>query len=129
MYLSEYSEVTYLEDLNVVLVKWKKFCCNDDYRKPLLYALDILINHNNCNYVVDTRDGFENEQADTQWLLNVFLPQTTKTTCKAIFFIIDEDNKLKEHLEEQSFELKKLFDVYYCFGLDEVKSILLEKYN
>ena len=127
MYSSEFSEVTYLEDLNVVFVKWKKFCSNDDYRKPLLYALDILVNNKNCNYVADTRDGFENEPADTKWLLDVFLQQTKKTTCKAIFFIIDNDNKLKEHLEEQSFELKKLFDVYYCFGLDEVKSIISEK--
>jgi len=45
-------------------------------------------NHNDCQYVADTRDGFENEQADTQWL----------------------------------------FDVHYCFKLDEVKSIL-NKYH
>jgi len=35
MYQSEFSDVTYLEDLNVVFVKWKKFCRLDDYRKPL----------------------------------------------------------------------------------------------
>ena len=124
MYKSEFSDVSYLEDLNVVLVKWKKFCRQDDYRNPLLYALDIMKNHNNCHYVADTRDGFENDQADTQWLFDVFFPQTALTTCKAIFFIIDDDNKLKEELEGQSAELKKKFDVYYCFGLDEIESIL-----
>lgn len=41
-----------------------------------------------------------------------------------IFFIIDKDNRLKEELECQSVELEKLFKVYYCFGLDEVKSLL-----
>ena len=88
MYKSEFSEVSYLEDLNVVFVKWKKFCRQDDYRNPLLYALDIMKNHNNCHYVADTRDGFENEPADIQWVSDVFIMQAALTTCKAIFFII-----------------------------------------
>ena len=124
MYRSEFIDVTYLEDLNVVFVKWKKFCRQDDYRKPLLYATEIMRSHANCHYVVDTRDGFENEDADTQWVFNVFLPQTAQTTCKAIFFIIDNDNLLKEELEGQSVELRKRFDVHYCFGLDDVKRII-----
>ena len=93
-------------------------------RIPAHSSLDIMKNNNGCHYVADTRDGFENEQADTQWLFDVFFPQTALTTCKAFFFIIDNDNKLKEELEGQSVELRRLFDVHYCFGLDEVKSIL-----
>jgi len=34
------------------------------------------------------------------------------------------DNNRKEELEGQSVELKKKFDVHYCLGLDEVKSVL-----
>ena len=124
MYQSEFSDVTYLEDLNVVFVKWKKFCCQDDYRKPLLYALDMLRNHANCQYVADTKDGFENEADDTQWIFDFFLPQVALTDCKAIFFIIDKDNKLKKELEGQSVELRKKFDVHYCFGFDDIKLIL-----
>ena len=129
MYHSEYSDVTYLEDLNVVFVKWKKFCRQDDYRKPLLCAIEIMKNHVNCHYVADTRNGFENEDDDTQWVFDVFLPQTAQTTCKAIFFIIDNDNLLKEELEGQSVELKKKFDVHYCFGLDDVKNIIEARYR
>ena len=124
MYRSEYCDVEYLEDLNVVFVKWKKFCRQDNYRNPLLYAIDIMRTHSGCNYVADTRDGFENEQADTQWVFDVFLPQTASTTCKAVFFIIDNVNNLKEELEGQSIELRKMFDVHYCFGLAEVKTVL-----
>ena len=124
MYHSEFSDVSYLEDLNVVFVKWKKFCRGEDYRNPLLYALDIMKTHNNCNYVADTRNGFENEPTDTNWLFDVFLPETALTSCKSLFFIIDGDNTLKEELEGQSVEIKKFFDVHYCFGLDEVKFIL-----
>lgn len=124
MYRSEFSDVTYLEDLNIVFIKWKKFCRQEDYRKPLLYALEIMKSHINCHYAADTRDGFENEDADTQWLLDVFLPQTAQTTCKVIFFIVNNDDRLKEELERQSVELRKQFDVHYCYGLEDVKNIL-----
>jgi hypothetical protein len=129
MYHSSFSDVSYLEDLNVVFVKWKKFCRLDDYRNPLLYALDIMKAHDNCHYVADTRNGFENEPADTRWVFDVFLKQAALTTCKAIFFIIDNDNKLKEELEGQSVELRKCFNVHYCFGLDDVKKILETDYK
>jgi hypothetical protein len=124
MYHSEFCDVTYLEELNVVFVKWKTFCRQDDYRNPLLYALEIMKNHNGCHYVADTRDGFENEEPDTQWVFDVFLTQTAKTTCRAIFFIINSDNKLKEELEGQAIMLRQKFDIHYCFALEEVKSIL-----
>ncbi|MCL1901161.1 MAG: hypothetical protein FWG51_02050 [Firmicutes bacterium] len=124
MYKSEFSEVSYLEDLNVVFVKWKKFCKNDDYRKPLLYALEIMKNHKECHYVADTRNGFENEAADTQWVFNVFLKSAAKTDCKKIFFIINRNNVLKEELEVQAAELEKFFEVHYCFDISEVKNIL-----
>ena len=124
MYRSEFCDVDYNEELNIVFVTWKKFCCKDDKRNPLLYALEIMKKNDGCQYVADTRNGFEDETADTQWLFDVFLPEAAKTSCKMIFFIIDKNNSLKEELEGQAAELKKLFDVYYCYGLDEVKNIL-----
>jgi len=129
MYRSEFCDVEYNEELNIVLTTWKKFCCKDDYRNPLLYALEIMRKNDGCQYVADTRTGFENELADTEWLFNDFLPKAAETSCKMIFFIIDKNNKLKEELESQSATLEKLFDVYYCFGLDEVESILKQKRN
>ena len=124
MYRSEFCDVDYNKEMNIVLVTWKKFCHQDDYRNPLLHALEIMKENDGCQYVADTRCGFENEKADTQWLFDVFLSQAAKTSCKMIFFIISKDNKLKEELEGQSVELKKLFDVYYCFNLNDVKTIL-----
>jgi prophage antirepressor-like protein len=123
-YRTEFSDVTYLNDLNVVFVTWKKFCQKDDYRTPLLYALEIMRNHKDCHYVADTRDGFENEPDDTKWLFDVFLPEAAKTDCKKIFFIVDETNALKSELEGQATELTRFFDVHYCFNLDDVKAIL-----
>jgi len=103
---------------------WKKFCCGDDYRKPLLCALDIMRTHEGCQYVADTRQGFENDPADTAWVFDYFLPQAAQTDCKAIVFIIDHNNALKEELEGQATELRKHFAVHYCFGLDEAAAFL-----
>ncbi len=33
MYKTKYCEVHYEEDYNVVFVKWKEYCCFDDYSK------------------------------------------------------------------------------------------------
>ncbi len=124
MFQSEFCNVNYLPDINVVFVEWKEFCCDKDYREPLLHAIDIMKTHANCHYVADTRNGFENEEADTQWVFNEFIPLAASAGCKYIFFIIQPDNRLKEELEGQSVELKKHFEVIACYGLDEVKEIL-----
>lgn len=124
MYKTEFAEVSYNSDLNVVFVKWKKFCKGNDYRKPLLFAIDIMKKYINCNYVADTTDGFENDDEDTQWVFKEFIPQVSATTCKIIFFIIRPDNNLKAELEGQSVELKKYFRVCACYDFNEIKKIL-----
>ena len=126
MHPSEYCDVNYDEINNVVFVKWKKFCCDEDYRKQLQYAIDIIKTHEDCHYVADTRDGFENEPEDTKWIFETFLPEAKEAGCKYVFFIIDQDNSLKEELEGQSSELSKAFTVRYCYGMDEVSDMLKE---
>ena len=71
MYLSEYCDVNYEETYNVVFVKWKKFCCKGNYRKPLKHALEVIKQYK-CNYVADTRTGFENIPEDTKWVAEYF---------------------------------------------------------
>ena len=43
------------------LVHWKKYCelyCElEQYREPLMKALQVINAHRGCNYVADTRDG------------------------------------------------------------------------
>lgn len=125
-YYSPCCDVEYLSRQNVVFVTWKQFCAGDAYRNPLRRALEILQNNPHCQYVADTRSGFENEAADTQWLFDFFLPTAAATDCHSIFFIIDQTNSLKEELEGQSAELRKLFRVHFCYSLQDVERILSE---
>ena len=120
MYKSEYCEVAYVENYNVVLVKWKKICCNQDYRKPLEHALDIIREHEGCDYVADTRNGFENIPEDTQWVAEYFMPTAVENGCKCIYFIIDENNSLKEELEGQARDSSDKIEFRYVYSLEEI---------
>ena len=119
MYLSEYCDVKYEEKYNVVFVIWKKFCCKDDYRKPLEYALEI-IKQRKCDYVADTRTGFENIPEDTEWVADYFMPKAVEYGCKCIYFIIDKNNFLKEELEGQASDSSDIIEFKYIYQLDEI---------
>ncbi len=119
MYLSEYCDVEYLAKKNVAFVKWKKFCSFDDYRKPLLYALEIIKEHK-CDYVADTREGFENIAEDTKWVADFFMPKAAEYGCKCIWFVIDKENSLKAELEGQQSDSADIISFKYIYSLDEI---------
>ena len=119
MYSSEYCDVNYNEKHNVVFVKWKKFCCNEDYRNPLMCALNI-INEHKCDYVADTRTGFENIPEDTKWVADYFMPKAVEYGCRCIYFIIDGNNSLKEELEGQASDSSDLIEFRYIYSLEEI---------
>lgn len=119
MYSSEYCDVVYEEKYNVAFVKWKKFCCKDNYRNPLKYALEIIRDHK-CNYAADTRTGFENIAEDTKWVADYFMPKAAEYGCKCIYFIIDKNNSLKEELDGQEADSSDLMQFKYIYGLEEL---------
>ena len=127
MYNSDFCDVHYDEQCNIAFVKWKSFCCGEDYRNPLREAIKIMSEHPDCHYVADTRDGFENEDADTKWVFDVFAKEAYAAGCRYIIFIIDKDESLKDELEGQSVELRKYFTVKAFYGMDEVSRFLGEE--
>ncbi len=120
VYLSKHCDVFYVEDKNVVLVHWKKYCELDQYRTPLLYALEVIRSHPGCNYAADTRDGFEDNPLDTKWVAEFFMPKAKEYGCKIIYFIIDKDNQLKEELEGQEKDSSDLLEFRYIYGMDQI---------
>ena len=122
MYISEYCEVGYQEKYNVVLVKWKKFCCKQDYRKPLEYALNIIKNNENIKDLTVTRSGFENITEDTQWVAEYFMPTAVEYGCKHIYFIIDKSNSLKKELEGQERNSSDKIEFRYIYSLEEIEN-------
>ena len=120
IYLAESCDVFYVEEKNVVLVHWKKYCELEEYRTPLEQALKVIKEHEGCNYVADTRDGFEDNPLDTKWVAEYFMPKAKEYGCRIIYFIIDENNSLKEELGGQEKDSSSLLKFEYIYSLDEV---------
>ena len=109
---SEFCNVKYIEEDNVVLLTWKKFCSYDNYRNPVIFAVD-LMKETGCNkFVCDARNGFEDEKDDVEWGFNVFLPSLAKTSCKKIVFIMEKVNEIEEEMDMWTKEFSKYFEVY-----------------
>ncbi len=111
MFDNEYCNVTYVEESRAVLLTWKKFSSFDNYRKPTLYALDLLRKHKNSNFVVDARNGFEDEKEDVEWAFRELLPNMAKTDCKHVIFIMNEVNEIETEMDMWSMEMSKYFIV------------------
>jgi hypothetical protein len=108
---SEFSNVKYIKEDNIVFLTWKKFCCYDDYRKPALFALDLLKQYHNSNFVVDARNGFEDIKDDVEWGFTILLPEMSKTDCKYVIFILNKVNGIEEEMDMWTNEFKKYFSV------------------
>ena len=120
IYLSDQADVFYIASKNVVLVRWKNYCELERYREPLVKALDVIKIHEGCEYVADTRDGFEDNPLDTKWVADYFMPKAKEYGCSTIYFIIDKENSLKEELEGQEKDSSSILEFRYIYGIDEI---------
>jgi len=115
---SEFSNVKYMAEDNIVLLTWKKFCCYDDYRNPTIFALESLKKYSNSNFVVD-------EKGDIEWGFSVLLPAMSNTDCKNVVFIMNKSNEIEEEMDMWTKEFMKYFTVtkVKCYE-DAVKMLL-----
>jgi hypothetical protein len=116
---SEFSNVKYMTDDNIVLLTWKKFCCYDDYRNPTTFALELLKKYPNSNFVVDARNGFEDEKDDVEWGFSVLLPAMSSADCKNVVFIMNEVNEIEEEMDMWTKEFMKYFTVKKVTSYEE----------
>jgi hypothetical protein len=116
---SEYCNVKYIKKDHIIFLTWKKFCCFDDYRKPALFALDLLQQYPGSNFIVDARNGFEDAKEDVEWGFNVLLPNMSKTDCKYVIFIMNEVNEIEEEMDMWTKEFMKYFTVKKATSYEE----------
>lgn len=125
---SEFSNVKYMTNDNIVLLTWKKFCCYDDYRNPTTFALELLKKYPNSNFVVDARNGFEDEKDDVEWGFSVLLPAMSSAGCKNVVFIMNEVNEIEEEMDMWTKEFMKYFTVKKVTSYEEaVNQITMSK--
>ena len=119
IYKSENADVIYYKEKNVVLVIWNSYCELEVYRNILINALNVIKEHK-CNYVADTRNGFEDNPRDTIWVRDVFMPKAKEYGCKTIYFIIGRDNSLSKELKGQENNSKDILEFKYVYSFDEI---------
>jgi len=111
MYNTRYCKVLYVEKRNAIFCQWKQFCSGDDYRLALQHGASLVHEKQPSLWITDTTDGFQNEVADTEWLLEKFTPQLIKSSVKKLVFIIKEDSPLYSEIEKQVDFLEQFFEV------------------
>lgn len=124
MFDNEFCKVKYLEQENAVYLAWKKFSCGDNYRKPTVYALNLLKEHKKSNFIIDARNGFEDEKEDVEWGFNELLPAMGRTTCKKCIIIMNVINDIESEMDMWTMELSKYFEVSRTTTFEEALAIL-----
>ena len=110
VFSSNYADVRLWK--NRVLLIWKKEAKFDNYRKPTTAALELLREYG-CDFVIDARNGFEDEKEDVEWGFSFLLPEMAKTGCRRVWFIMNKVNELEigEEMDMWTSEFKKYFEV------------------
>lgn len=108
---SEFCNVRYMENDNVVFLTWKKFAQGDNYRRPTLFALNLLKQYPHSNFVVDARNGFEDDKEDVEWGFTELLPNMATSGCKFVVFIMQNAPDIEEEMDMWTREFGKYFAV------------------
>ncbi|WP_040195529.1 hypothetical protein [Candidatus Soleaferrea massiliensis] len=124
IYDSEFCHVEYIKHDNVVFLTWKKFCCFDDYRAPALFASKLLYENPGSHFVIDARNGFEDEKEDVAWGFQVLLPDMAQSSCKTCVFILNEVPTIEDEIDLWSAEFQKYFQVEKVRSYDEAIDVL-----
>lgn len=116
---SQFCNVKYIQEHNIVLLTWKEFASLDNYRKSTTFACDLLHKHKGSNFVVDARNGFEDDERDVKWGFSKLLPSMGKTECKIVCFIMDTLNEIEDEMDMCTKEFRKYFTVIKVTSYEE----------
>ena len=124
MFDSEYCNVKYMIEDKVVLLTWKKFSGGENYRNPVKYSLEIFDSNKLSDFVVDVRNGFEDEKTDVDWVITEFLPKMADTSCKKVVFIMEVVNDIEGEMDMWTKEFSRYFRVFRAMSYKEALELL-----
>ena len=120
MFDSEFASVYFIEKDNVVFHLWKKEAHFDDYRKPVMAALELIKEHQSIIFVVDARNGFEDTPEDVEWGFEYFLPELKKAGVRYWGFITEKDCAIEGEIDLWTREIKKNFKLRIAQSYSEI---------
>lgn len=120
MYNNEYAKVEYNKEDNVVFHTWKKEAHYDDYREAVMASLELLRANKDSIFIVDARNGFEDNKEDVEWGFKYFLPELKETGCKVWGFILPKTSGIEGEIDLWTKEIEKNFRVIRAESYDEI---------
>jgi len=120
MYNTQYCKVEYIKEQNAIFCQLKQFCKGDDYRNPFRYGAELIEKYKPTTWITDTTHGFENEEADTVWLLEEFVPKMMQSSIEKIIFIIKNNSPLMVEILGQKEALDVFFEVQLVESLENI---------
>lgn len=124
---SPFCKVEFCEEEQAVRIAWKQFCCGEDYREPVRYALRLLREHPGAPLLIDARNGFEDEKADLEWGFTEFLPKLPEAGCRRVVFLMNEVNDIEEEMDLWGKEFQKYVTVSRTVSYPTAAALLREK--
>jgi hypothetical protein len=118
---SKFCNVKYIEEDNIVLLTWKGFARSDDYREPTSFALRLLEQNPDSNFIVDARNGFEDDPDDVIWGFSFLLPAMSRTDCKYVVFIVENATYIESEMNMWEKEFGKYFEVLNVDSYEQAK--------
>ena len=123
-FYSDYANVSLIEEKQVVLLEWKQAAYLENYREPTEFALKLLQEHPGTNFVVDARNGFEDDKRDVEWGFSYLLPEMAKTSCRCICFIMNQVNDIEAEMDMWTLEFGKYFGVMRAEDFEQAVELL-----
>ena len=120
MYNSKYCEVSYLQNKNAVLCKWKSYCEGKDYQVPLEYGLELANKNKATIWITDATNGFRSKDTNNLWLASEFSPKAISSTVKTIIFVIEQNSELYDEILLHTSILKQFFEVKILSGINKI---------
>ena len=81
-----------------------------------------MLREHNCDFIIDARNGFEDEKEDVEWGFSFLLPEISLTGCKTVWFIMTQVNETEigEEMDMWTAEFLKYFAVKKVDSPDKI---------
>jgi hypothetical protein len=109
----KYVQVFYNPKFMGIEVKWKAYANDDEYKKALNFAYELIIQKNCKKWLSDMTDGKAVSNEVNNWVKSVFIPKAVAKGIKRAAFIVPKDifrkiyaDSVRSTIEQLGAELK-----------------------
>ena len=92
---SEAFLLRYDEETNSCVFTMKTYGDRDDFRTPVMHAVEIIRKHNSRHLIIeDACEGFDDiKEEDVKWMRKIVIPKLAEASCEHVYFVTGEDQK------------------------------------